>query len=138
MLNPPISNLGVKGLRRTSKEILKWPGLFSDKELRMNLFSIYIFVEIGGTGGGCFRYMYSRFLKEAASLISNNALKKASMMIFESGKLFTELALLFKDAETSKNLEMNIKTASDKYIEIADIEEKAFQYLSRNIAKVAK
>jgi len=138
MLNPPISNLGVKGLRRTSKEILKWPGLFSNKELRMNLFSIYIFVEIGGTGGGCFRYMYSRFLKEAASITSNNTLEKASTMIFESGKLFTELALLFKDSETSKNLEMNIKTASDKYIEIADVEEKAFQYLLRNIVKVTK
>ena len=59
-------------------------------------------------------------------------------MVFESGKLFTELALLFKDAETSKNLEMNIKTASDKYIEIADVEERAFQYLLRNIVKVTK
>ena len=127
-----------KGLRRTSNEILKWPGLFKDKELRMNLFSIYIFVEIGGTGGGCFRYMYSRFLREAASLTSNNALEKVSTMIFESGKLFTELGFLFKDAETSKDLEMNIKTASDKYIKIADIEEKAFQYLRENIAKVIK
>ena len=65
-LNPPIKNIGVKGLRHTAKEILKWPHIFGNKELRMNLFSLYIFIEIGGTGGGCFRYMYSRFLKEAA------------------------------------------------------------------------
>jgi len=60
MLYPPISNLGVKGIRRTAKEIFKWPNLFNDRELRMNLFSVYIFIEISGTGGGSFRYIYSR------------------------------------------------------------------------------
>lgn len=64
-LNPPIKNIGVKGLRHTSKEILKWQNTFSDQQLRMNLFTLYIFFEIGGTGGGCFRHMYSRFLREA-------------------------------------------------------------------------
>lgn len=53
-LNPPIKNLGIKGIRHTAKELLKWPNIFEDKELRMNLFSLYIFIEIGGTGGGCF------------------------------------------------------------------------------------
>ncbi|MCP8311086.1 MAG: BtrH N-terminal domain-containing protein, partial [Candidatus Methylarchaceae archaeon HK01M] len=62
-LNPPIKNLGVKGLKYTANEILKWPKIFEDKELRMNLFNLFIYIEIGGTGGGCFRYMYSRFLK---------------------------------------------------------------------------
>ena len=60
MLNPPISNFGVKGIQRTAKELPKWVGKFSDEELRLNLFNVYIFIEIGGTGGGSFRYMYSR------------------------------------------------------------------------------
>ena len=104
MLNPPISNLGVKGIRRTAKEILKWPDKFEDKELRMNLFTVYIFIDIGGTGGGCFRYMYSRFLEEAAKTTSNRALKEAAVMIFESGKRFTEVGLLFKDVENATNI----------------------------------
>lgn len=43
-LDPPIKNLGVKGLRYTSREILNWPDLFSEYELRMKrLFSIHVF-----------------------------------------------------------------------------------------------
>ena len=45
-LHPPIKNLGIKGLRHTSRKILKWPSSFEDKELRMNLFTLYIFIEI--------------------------------------------------------------------------------------------
>jgi hypothetical protein len=43
MLEPPISNMGVKGIRRTAKEILKWPGRYDDKTIRLMLFNIYIF-----------------------------------------------------------------------------------------------
>ena len=135
MLNPPISNFGVKGIRRSAKEITKWPNVFEEEELRMNLFTVYIFIEIGGTGGGCFRYMYSRFLKEAAETTSNKALEKAALMIFESGKLFSELGLLFKDSETATNLEERIREAEEKFIKIADVEEETFQYLAENIPR---
>lgn len=133
MLNPPISNFGIKGIRRSAKEITKWPNLFNDKELRLNLFTIYIFIEIGGTGGGCFRYMYSRFLREAAEITSNKALEEAASMIFESGKHFSELGQLFDDAETATNIEERIRAAKEKFITIADMEEEAFQYLAENI-----
>ena len=135
MLNPPISNFGVKGIRRSAKEITKWQNVFEEKELRMNLFTVYIFIEIGGTGGGCFRYMYSRFLREAAEITSNKALEKAVSMTFESGKLFSELGLLFKDAETATNLEERIREAKEKFIRIADMEEEVFQYLAENTPK---
>jgi len=133
MLNPPISNFGIKGIRRSAKEITKWPNLFNDQELRLNLFTIYIFIEIGGTGGGCFRYMYSRFLREAAEITSNKALEEAASMIFESGKHFSELGQLFEDAETAANIEEKIRGAKEKFIIIADMEEEAFQNLAENI-----
>jgi len=130
MLNPPISNLGVKGIRRTAKEITKWPDKFDDTELRMNLFSLYVFIEIGGTGGGCFRYMYARFLKEAAAITSNPALERAASMVHESGAAFTELGLLFKDAETAPDLDERIDKASEEFVRIAVLEEEAFQFLT--------
>lgn len=136
MLNPPISNFGIKGMRRTAQEIKKWPRQYDDKELRMNLFSIYIFIEIGGTGGGCFRYMYSRFLKEAADIASFDILDKASANIQGSGKLFTELGLLFKDAETATDLEDRIDKASELFNIIADREEETFGVLSEAIPKL--
>ena len=136
MLSPPISNFGIKGIRRSAQEIMKWPRMFNDKELRMNLFTVYIFIEIGGTGGGCFRYMYSRFLKEAAAITSNNTLEKVATIIHDSGKLFTELGLLFKDAETVSDMEDRIRKAHDIFNSIADREEEAFRYLSENIPKL--
>lgn len=133
MLNPPISNFGVKGMRRTAQEIKKWPRQYDDFELRMNLFTLYIFIEIGGTGGGCFRVMYSRFLKEAAALISNNTLEKAAVGIYESGQLFTKLGLLFKEAETATDLDERIEEASALFETIANKEEEVFSTLSEAI-----
>ena len=132
-LNPPIKNLGIKGIRHTAKEIIKWPDMFNDYDLRMNLFSLYIYIEIGGTGGGCFRYMYSRFLKESADILKNNKLIDPSEKIHNAGEMFTDIGLLFKDSETVKNIKDRIKKAGSIFQKIADIEENAYLELSRNI-----
>jgi hypothetical protein len=132
-LNPPIKNFGVKGIRLTGKEILKWPKTFSEQELRMNLFTLYIFIEVGGTGGGCFRYMYARFLREAMNIFKSNVLEKAAAMFDESGKRFTQIGLMFKDALTLDDIESKLKNAAQIFSEIADIEEEAFTYLQANI-----
>ena len=132
-LNPPIKNIGIKGIRHTAKEITKWPNIFKDKELRMNLFSLYIFIEIGGTGGGCFRYMYSRFLEESAKITGNKELTKASEKIYESGKIFSEVGQSFKDAEKDPDIKEKIRIASEKFEKIADVEEETFSCLSTNI-----
>ena len=137
LLSPPISNLGVKGMRRSAKELLRWRTLFSERELRMNLFNIYIFTEIGGTGGGCFRYIYSRFLKEAAGIVKNRAhragLEAAASRVNESGKMFTKLGLLYKDAETASDIDSRIEKGSEIFKKIASVEEEAFGALSENV-----
>lgn len=131
-LHPPIKNIGVKGLRHTSKEILKWPNMFGDRELRMNLFSLYVFIEIGGTGGGCFRYMYSRFLKEAMEIIGNKTLGIAAEMFHNAGKKFTEIGLMFKDAETMDNINEKIGLASQKFSQLANLEGETYNILQQN------
>lgn len=135
-LNPPIKNIGVKGLRHAGKEILKWPQIFEERELRMNLFSLYIFIEIGGTGGGCFRYMYSRFLKEAARIAGNKAFEEASSMFHQAGEKFTEIGLTFKNAEKTGNIDEKIHFASQRFLEIADIEEDAYNRLVRAVTPI--
>lgn len=132
-LNPPIKNLGVKGIRHTAKEILKWPGIFDDYNLRMNLFSIYIYFEIGGTGGGCFRYMYSRFLKEAADITGNLKLLPISEKMYQVGLLFSEVGRSFINAEKDDNLAEKIRKASNDFNEIAVVEEEAYISLSQVI-----
>lgn len=132
-LNPPIKNMGVKGLRHTAKMITKWPEMFNEHSLRMNLFMLYIFFEIGGTGGGCFRHMYSRFLKEGAQIAENKELKKAATKFNDSGKKFTEIGMMFKEAETMNHVKENIFEASVLFTVIADLEEKAYIFLGESI-----
>ena len=132
-LYPPIKNFGVKGLRHTSKEILKWPTIFDEEVLRLNLFTLYIFIEIGGTGSGCFRYMYSRFLKEASKITGNVDLVKASKMIYDAGKKFSEIGILFKEPDKIDQVSEKIKIASEKFSELADLEERSFSFLKANI-----
>jgi hypothetical protein len=96
----------------------------------MNLFSLYIFIEIGGTGGGCFRYMYSRFLREASEITGNNKLCDAADIFHASGLKFSEIGLMFKDAETMDKIDEKIETASKKFEKLAEIEEEAYNILS--------
>ncbi len=136
-LNPPIKNLGVKGLRYTANEILKWPQIFEDSVLRMNLFSLYLYVEIGGTGGGCFRYMYSRFLKEVAKIVGDKSLEETSGMFDQSGRKFTEIGLMFENAEKMQDINSRLSVASEKFKEIAEIEENAYNKLVKISSKNA-
>jgi hypothetical protein len=133
LLHPPIKNIGVKGLRHTAKEILKWPDIFEGFDLRMNLFNIYIFFEIGGTGGGCFRYMYSRFLKEAAQITKNNKLLESAEKMQKAGELYTDIGLLFKETEKMDAINDRIQKASDVFLNIAELEENVYTELLKNI-----
>jgi len=130
-LNPPIKNIGTKGVRYAASEILKWPQMFEDTELRMNLFTLFIYVEIGGTGGGCFRYMYSRFLKEAAKIVDESSLEEVSALFDRSGKIFTEIGLMFERAEEMKDVDGSLGVASEKFLEIAEIEDDAYNQLAK-------
>jgi hypothetical protein len=132
-LNPPIKNFGVSGMRHTAGQLLKWPSLFADRELRMNLFNLYIFIEIGGTGGGCFRSMYARFLSESARIARLPALADAAESFRESARRFTSIALLFEDAATARDLCPRIQTAAETFHRIADLEEHTWRLLQKSV-----
>jgi hypothetical protein len=126
MLDPPIKNMGIKGIRHTAKEIIKWPQVFTKKELKFNLFSLYVFIEVAGTGSGSFRYMYARFIMEAAKILKMDALEKIAEKINQSGQLFTKTGLIFKDFKVDDSLQEKIKEASKKLLAISELEEQAF------------
>jgi hypothetical protein len=131
MLEPPIKNMGVKGLRKTSKEILKWPSMFDDHDLRMNLFNLYVFIEIGGTGGGSFRYVYSRFLEEVEGITEDLALSSAARKLYESGRILSEIGNMFSDMDEvmPTDLDARLEKASNLFVQVAEIEEGAFSEL---------
>ncbi|HUB29997.1 MAG TPA: BtrH N-terminal domain-containing protein [Terracidiphilus sp.] len=129
-LHPPIKNLGVSGMRHAAAQLPQWPSLFNDFQLRVNLFNLYIFIEIGGTGGGAFRAMYARFLDEAATIAKKPLLAEIAEEFRESARRFTAIALLFKDAEKTGGLDEKIQAAAAGFREIADREQRAWSRLA--------
>ncbi|MFC1933357.1 BtrH N-terminal domain-containing protein [Chloroflexota bacterium] len=134
MLNPPIKNFGVRGIGKAGIEIKKWGKQFSGNDFKMSIFNIYLFVTVAGTGGGLFRYMYSRFLKEASNLMSNEELTKIGDIIKECGDMWADMALPLKDALDHDNPAALVEDIPDKLNTIAVKEEEAFRML-REIIK---
>jgi Domain of unknown function (DUF4872)/Butirosin biosynthesis protein H, N-terminal len=132
-LNPPIRNFGISGMRHTATQLPKWLSLFNDFQLRMNLFNLYIFIEIGGTGGGAFRVMYARFLDEAVRIAKCPAFAEAAATFRDSSRRFTSIGLLFKDATKAAGLENKIQTAAAEFRKIADLEENAWSLLAKAV-----
>lgn len=65
---------GLQGLRSFIREVPYWGYLVGDQEKMKLANATYIALEIGGTGKGAFRRMYSRFLKEAAKILGEEEL----------------------------------------------------------------
>jgi hypothetical protein len=79
MLEPPIRNFGVSGIRKAGKMIPRWPDSMGVEELRWSLFNTYVFISpVGGSGGGLFRTMFGRFLREAAQVTGDTRLDESA------------------------------------------------------------
>ena len=97
MLEPPITNLGVKGIRKAVKRTLKWPETMDEEQLRFACFNVFIFIDAeGGSGGGIFRYMYSRFLREAAEITEDDRMIAVADEFQRIGDRWQEVAGIFK------------------------------------------
>jgi hypothetical protein len=127
MLNPPISNLGVKGIRKAARRSLKWPQELDAEMLRITLFNTHIFIDAdGGTGGGIFRYMFSRFLREVADLLGESNLTEIADRFLDIGDRWQKVAVLFKEGWEAENPEEYLAETSEQMLAIADIEELAW------------
>ena len=92
MLKPPIRNIGLLGMEKWLRLVVKWPEQFQGMNLLGALMNGFIYIEIGGTGGSAFRPMYARFLEEASSVIDQPALKEVAELMRESATVWSEIA----------------------------------------------
>lgn len=99
MLHPPIKNFGLAGMQKWAKIVLKWPEQFTGLNLYGCLMNVYMYIEIGGTGGSSFRPMYAQFLREASSLLDNTGLHEVADLYENSGRIWSEIAeIAFPDS----------------------------------------
>ncbi len=92
MLEPPFGDFGgVPALERLAAEAGSWPETVEDWQWCARF--AYQVIERRGTGGGCFRLMYSRFLAEAG--------RDEAPLAAEAAARWTELAEAFRIASES-------------------------------------
>jgi hypothetical protein len=134
MLEPPIANLGVQGIRKASRRIHEWPGVLSEEELKNACINSAILIdERGGTGGGLFRFMYGRFLEEAAGITGLAGLREVGRLMREIGERWQQVAEHFSRAYAAPHPEAELDQVCAILPEIANREEAAWRRLAQSV-----
>jgi len=129
-LEPPIRNFGVAGIRKTAMQIRTWPTLLSEDDLRFTMFNTYIMIDAeGGTGGGIFRYMFGRFLREAGAVLDEPRLQESAGAFHAIGDRWQEIAMLFKQGWEAKSPAHVLAGIEMPLRDVADAEEAAWSAL---------
>lgn len=132
MLHIPWNATGVKGIRTTGNKIKKWRDKLGVEKAGLYLAQLVRMQEEIGTGGGGFRYIYAAFLQEAFAFHLNEELMEISNTFTASGDLWRTAAVqaagIFKGRISSQE---DFNLMGDYLIEIAAVEKKAFESLSK-------
>ena len=125
-LNPPIKNLGYKGIYKTSSEIKKW--FNSSKNIQKDFQTSAMMMERAGTGGALFRNLYRDFLKEASHIPGLEELNEGYEGFKEHAIKWTEMSNLFlKIGETQD--EKYLSMASELFVELSEKEKQSMEKL---------
>jgi len=135
-LSPPITNIGYKGIIKTSKEIKKW--FQRSTNISQDFKTTAMLMEKAGTGGALFRNLYRDFLKESFELSQLKQLEEGYTMFCEIAQLWTKVSTLFDKAGETENVEF-INEASEILIDLSEKEKKTMELLCsiklRNLLK---
>lgn len=126
-LTPPITNIGYKGILKTSSEIIKWFKTSNDVENEFKASTMLM--EKAGTGGALFRNLYRDFLKESYDLLHIDQLKTGHEAFTEIAKLWTNISDLFIKVSETKDFKY-IQQASDILKIISDKEKRTMETLA--------
>jgi len=125
-LNPPIKNIGYKGILKTSKEIKRW--FKNSKDIERDFKTTSMLMEKAGTGGALFRNLYRDFLKESFEILKIGQIQKAHNMLCDIAQLWTEVSKLLNKAGETKDIKF-IDKASEILIDLSSKEKLAMEKL---------
>ncbi|QQS50965.1 MAG: BtrH N-terminal domain-containing protein [Bacteroidota bacterium] len=126
-INPPITNIGYKGILKTSSEIIKW--FKASKDIENDFKTTAMLMEKAGTGGALFRNLYRDFLKECYDLLELDKIKAGHEAFVEIAELWSSVSLLFEKVSQTKEFQY-ILQASDILKTISEKEKKTMELLT--------
>ncbi|TDC66378.1 BtrH N-terminal domain-containing protein [Streptomyces hainanensis] len=127
-LDPPIANLGHRGVAKAAKLLPTW--LQRTDDPRQDLSRAALLMEKAGTGGALFRNLYRDFLAECAQLIDSEHLRTGHRLYAEAATGWTEVAELVAKAGESGDAACLVR-AGAVLTELARVERDAMRALSR-------
>ncbi len=125
-LNPPIKNIGYKGIEKTSKEIFKW--FESSKNIEKDFKTQAMLMERAGTGGALFRRIYRDFLQESYHILGDKRIEFAYHNYAGIAEMWQKVSTLFYQVGELKDIEY-IKQASALLKSIAEKEKLTMETL---------
>ncbi len=132
MIGLPGPIAGVNGIGYTGRKIKKWKDKLGQQKAGLYLAQLVRMQEEIGTGGGGFRYIYGAFLQEAHAFLPKDELIEISKTFTQSGDLWRSAAVqaagIYKGRIGSQ---ADFDVMGDYLLEIAEVERKAFQALSK-------
>ena len=126
-INPPITNIGYKGIYKTSSEIVKW--FKTSKDIENDFKTSAMLMEKAGTGGALFRNLYRDFLKESYELLKLEKIKTGHEAFVEIADLWSSVSQLFEIVSQTKDFKY-IQQASEILKTISDKEKKTMEILA--------
>lgn len=125
-LNPPITNIGYKGIIKTSSEVITW--FKRSKTIENDFKTTAMLMEKAGTGGALFRNLYRDFLKESYDLLRIDKLKKTYEQFTEIAALWVAVSDLFEKAGNTQDIK-HIQQASEILKILSEKEKNAMEML---------
>ncbi|MGP3990164.1 BtrH N-terminal domain-containing protein [Streptomyces sp. 3N207] len=126
-LNPPIANLGHRGIEKAGKLVRTW--LQRTDNPQRDLPQAARLMEKAGTGGALFRNLYRDFLAECAQLLDSSHLRTGLGLYAEAATLWTEAAALIAEAGESGDAQY-LEQAGTVLRDLSRMEREAMQALS--------
>jgi len=127
-INPPINNIGYKGIHKASSEIIKW--FNTSKDIEGDFKTTAMLMERAGTGGALFRNLYRDFLKESYDLLKLDTLQEGYKEFIEIADLWTKVSNLFVKVSAKKEIKY-IEQASEILKQLSSKEKEAMEKLAR-------
>lgn len=144
MLQPPVSMLGVRGMRKLAAELPAWPQELSPEQLKACLYSLVEFtgsppmlparlmgvtdianIHAGGRDG------FSRILKDLAQQLQRPVWLNAAQLLDRSGQAIEELTDQVVDVIQGFN--RSLAEAGTTVTQIANLEEQAYQLVKQGL-----